>query len=289
MWAVDPPTCTVEESAKACANGIRDKELKANVNSAVPAFTQNSSDFQDRIHDQSLHQTKKSLYPIPGISDADLQKLYTGQLSRSGSKARRIYDAIKNNALHQLCSYCQYGMADTLDHFVPITLVHELAIDPWNLIPACIRCNKLLNDRFATAETDQLIHPYARPARDLLSTRWLRAEVLDQTPVVAFRADPDRRIDATTRRRIVNQFETLHLGELYSVVSAREISGIIRTLNSRFAEDDRESVVEHLLEQSKLAFEGDVNDRRGAMYEALGRDEWFTSVGYRSREVDSAA
>lgn len=216
-----------------------------------------------------------------GLSDIELRWLYENQLVRQGRKARHVYDHIKTNALHGLCSYCQYGTANTLDHFIPVSVVQALSIDPWNLVPACDRCNKLLLATFATQTEQQLLHPYAQPQSVPTDLRWLRASVQHIAPIViTFRAEPDDAVDAVTRDRIINQFDLLRLGDLYQTVSARELAGTCRSLTNRFPGGQCASVTAHLRELSVDAFGADRNDRRGALYEALADDEWFTTIGY---------
>lgn len=283
MWAVSSPAVTAAESAKRCAEDVRDQDLKARVVAAVEDFAANSVALQTSIHCQLLHQVPLAGYRVTGLSADELKGLYK-RLVRQGSKARHVYDHIKSNALHDLCSYCQYGVANTLDHFVPITVVPQLAIDPWNLVPACDRCNKLLLDRFPDTPEMQMLHPYAMPESVSPPTaRWLRASVAaGPTPVVFFYADPEPGVEQVTRSRIVNQFERLKLGELYRTVSARELSGLCRSLAERFPGGQMQQVAAHLRELSQEGFATDHNDRRGAMFEALGADTWFTSSGYET-------
>lgn len=281
MWKVDAPTLTASDSAAACAKGIRDKKLKGRVNAADKQFAANSASLQSKIHAQLLHQTTSTSYKVSDITDDELKWLYRAQLSKQRSKARHVYDHVMGNALYDLCSYCQYGVANTLDHFIPITVVPALAIDPWNLVPACDRCNKLLLDQFDTTPAEQMLHPYAVPASVSPTARWLRAAVHPgPEPVVSFHADPDASVGTVTRTRILNQFTRLELGDLYRVVSARELSGTRRHLTDTFPGGQVQPVTAHLKELSDEAFAADSNDRRGVMYEALAADPWFTATGY---------
>lgn len=281
MWTVEPPTVTAAESAAACAKGIRDKAVRERVRGAVQVFDANSVMLQGDIHSQALHGADSSRYQVAGLSEDELKSLYKGQLSRQGSKARYVYDHMMANARHDLCSYCQYGVANSLDHFVPITVVPALAIEPWNLVPACDRCNKLLLDSFSSSATHQLLHPYAEPAALPAGMRWLHAHVHHGSePVVAFHANPDSNVPPDVRVRILQQFEQLQLAALFQVVSARELSGTRARLTELFPGGQAEPVAAHLAELSADALAGDANDRRGVMYEALAADRWFTTAGY---------
>lgn len=283
MWTVKPPTLTAAESAAACAKGIRDAAMKARVGGASSDFLGNSIQLQGEIHGLALHQATSGQYRVADLTDDELKSLYKGQLSRQDSKARYVYDHVMGNATHNLCSYCQYGVANCLDHFIPITVVPGLCIDPWNLVPACDRCNKLLHDQFSSSAAEQLLHPYAHPAALPPGSRWLRAAVhAGPEPVVSFHADPDGAVDSKIRTRILHQFDRLQLGPLLQVVAARELSGTRRNLAGLFPGAQNQPVAAHLAELSADALAVDANDRRGVMYEALAADSWFTSVGYET-------
>lgn len=283
MWAVDPPTLTAADAASACAKGIRDKSLRAKVEDAKGDFAVNSASLQAAIHARQLHHSTSATYVVAGLTDDELKGLYKGQLSRLNSKARHHYDHVMGNALHGLCSYCQHGVVTALDHFIPITLTPGLAIDPWNLVPACDRCNKLLLDDFVAHPDEQQLHPYAHPAEVPLGTRWLRAQV-HPGPVAAvtFHADPDLALPGSLRTRIVNQFNRLKLDDLFKVVAARELAGTCRNLSQNFPGGQASPVAAHLKELSEDGLASDPNDRRGVMYEALSQDEWFVNYGYEA-------
>jgi len=281
MWAVDPPTPTAAEASADCAKGIRNKALRAKVDGAVFAFAVNSATLQAAIHAQQLHHSTSGIYPVAGLSDEELKGLYKGQLSRLNSKARHIYDHVMGNALHGLCSYCQHGVVTVLDHFIPISLIPALAVDPWNLVPACDRCNKLLLDEFIALADEQQLHPYAHPSSIPAGTRWLHAQV-HPGPVVTFHADPDPTLPLPSRTRIVNQFNRLKLFDLFKVVAARELAGTCRNLADRFPGGQAVPVAAHLKELSQDGLASDPNDRRGVMYEALSQDDWFINTGYEA-------
>lgn len=283
MWAVNPPTLTAADTAAHCAKGIRNKTLRAKVDGAIVDFAVNSATLQAAIHAQQLHHSTSGTYPVAGLTDEELKGLYKGQLSRLNSKARHIYDHVIGNALHGLCSYCQHGVVTALDHFIPITLIPALAIDPWNLVPACDRCNKLLLDDFVALVDEQQLHPYAHPASVPPGTRWLHAKV-HPGPVAAvtFHADPDPALPLPLRTRIVNQFNRLKLSDLFKVVAARELAGTCRNLTELFPGGQADPVAAHLKELGQDGLASDPNDRRGVMYEALSADDWFIHSGYEA-------
>ena len=277
MWAVDPPSVTVAQAAQACARGLRDRELAARVTASVPALTFNSAAFRTTTGTHQQHTIKATTYPVPGLSGAEMHRLYRGQLAKAGRPGREVYSQIMAGARHGLCSYCQYGQAKTLDHFVPKTLVAALSIEPWNLVPCCHQCNHHLGNGYSTDAEHQLLHPYEMP--DL--GRWLQAEVVHAFPVsVEFTAQPPAGTDPQLRARVVNQFNSLDLANLYAIVSAQEITGISRTLATYFASATTEQVSEYLQELADGALDENENSRRGVVLEALANDTWYCTNGF---------
>lgn len=278
MWGVDQPSVTVAQAARACARGLRDRELAARVTASVPALTSNSAAFRTATGTHQQHTITASTYPVPDLSGTELRSLYRGQLAKAGRPGREVYSQIMAGARHGLCSYCQYGQAKTLDHFVPKTLVAALSIDPWNLVPCCLQCNHHLGNGYSTDAEHQLLHPYDMP--DL--GRWLQAEVVHAFPVsVQFTAQPSAETDPELRARVVNQFNCLDLAELYAVVSAQDITGISRTLTTHFASATTELVSDYLQELADGALDDNENSRRGVVLEALANDTWYCTSGFR--------
>lgn len=277
MWSVDPPPVTALDAARACARGVRSTDLAGRIKSSESAFAANSAALKQAADTHQLHLVNASTYSVPKLGDGELKKLYTQQMAKVGRPGREIYSAIIARARHGLCSYCQYGAARTLDHFVPKSGVPALSIDPWNLIPCCRDCNSALLEQYADDEDLQLLHPYSLPPVG----RWLYAEINHSHPVTAtFIVDPDADLATSIRKRLINQFLKLNLGRLYAVVAAQDIAEAIQTLSTHFAASAVEEVSDHLRGLSSMAFAYDDNSRRAVLFEALADDEWFCSNGY---------
>lgn len=273
MWGLDPPVVTVEESATACAERMTDRELAARVLAAKPSFVSNNARLRHAVENEQTHAAKDTEYPLPDLSSAELHFLYTTRMAGGKGPARRIYDQILNGAYLGLCSYCRYGQAHTLDHFVPKSFIPALSIDPWNLIPACGQCNSKLSSGYSEDSDKQMFHPYASSTR---FGRWLQAEVLPGEPVVVrFSAEPEASLDGDTRRRVINQFKRLELASRYAVVSATDLTEIEAMLTTNFRGFKKDEVREYLLEVSASVFETDPNSRRGALYEALAAEDSY--------------
>lgn len=290
MWRVNPPEVEVSEVANNCASKLRDRELAERVRSTIPYLEKNHADFIAATKARCTHEIDPSSYSVSDLSNEEMLWLYNRQVSRANGGARKQYELILANALFGLCSYCQYGQATTLDHFVPKSWLPGLAIDPWNLIPSCQQCNRKLGDTWAKSEHSQLFHPYCED----VTSRWLYAEVLEDEPVaVLFSARPDPRLDEKIRKRVINQFNELGLALMYGAVSGKDIAEArsVLTGNHIILEKDRtddraeqqfdaETVSKILSETAGKLFHVDPNSRRGAVYEALSENVWFCSEGY---------
>lgn len=286
MWGVNPPEAVVKDVATRSAKRVRDKALAASIRQAIPRLTTNHDTLCAALDAGRIHEQQPSHYAVADLTDAELRKLYEQQLAHPNGAARSIYDELISRARHRLCSYCQHGEATTLDHFLPKSWIAGLAIEPWNLIPACQQCNKKLNAFQAQGDADSMFHPY----HEGVDERWLYAELMEDEPaVLRFAARPPSTVDELTARRIVAQFRTLGLDLMYSAVSSRDIeeakTSVSRSVRSalKLKGQDRlphdvDAVREVLLETASDAFSVDPNSRRGAAYEALAASDWFCTV-----------
>lgn len=278
MWPTDPPQVTADDAAKACAAGIRDKALRDAVTAARQDFSANSIRFQAVAAIDELHTVVSGDYAVTNLSKAELTDLYSKQIARSNSPARKaIYEVLLGAAPMGRCVYCREGDPRTLDHYVPKALVPGLAIDPWNLVPACRDCNMQLGDGYSGEAQEQFLHPYFLGPLG----RWLRAEVVQTTPPdLRFHADPDAGLSTEVATRIVYQFNRLKLGSRYSKRCATEVTGLGRILPSRFDGCAPCEVRDFLKEQAEIGFADDDNDRRAVMFEALAASDWYCEGGY---------
>ena len=279
MWSINEPTCSVTEIVIACSKSVLDPDLRTRVAASAADMAANTSILRSFAASDRMHEMSSADVPVVRLSSSELRGLYTRQLARIGSKARIFYEEILGGAKHGLCSYCRYGQADSLDHFVPKATVPELSVEPFNLVPSCSRCNHKLGSGYSSEPGLQMLHPYLE--FDL--GRWLRARVDEAADgVVRFYADPADALPEDLRGRIIAQFGLLGLSELYSVVSAQELSGLRKVLTDNFSSADPLAISAHLADVSAAAFRGDDNDRRGVMYEALADSEWYCAGGYET-------
>lgn len=263
----------------ACSSRIRDRDLKTRVRGAVPRLSQLHLFFREAVEEGDVHACVPEDFKVDELSSAELIALYDRQLVGLGTAARRHYDALIAGARHHLCSYCQYGHATTLDHYLPKSRIAALAIEPWNLVPACQQCNHQLNAYQASTLETTMFHPYFEGVDE----RWLFAKLVEGDPATfIFEARPGPEVSSTTSARIEFQFHLLRLGLMYAAVSARDIVEARNTVarGRQFGPLSSQDISEMLFESSADAFATDPNSRRGAAYEALAQSQWFCGGGH---------
>lgn len=239
----------------------------------------NSLDMQDKVRRDLSHTITAGSYNVSVVSNKEMRDTYTGQLGRADRGAKDVRELLLSSGPFRLCAYCMHGEPTTLDHFVPKEHAPALAIDPWNLIPCCARCNHKLLAFFSDQQDSQLFHPYLMPD----TGRWLRAAVVPGEPVsVQFFADPDPTLGAVDQERIRNEFDKLDLGVLFAVLSGPDLAETSSVLATQFPVPVPADIRSHLNDAAAGAQAADRNHRRGALFEALASDIDYCSGGYLS-------
>lgn len=283
MWKVEPPHHTAAEVVHLCARGVRNAGFRRRTDESADVLQENSSAYQLEASRSACHTlVSTTTLQSPAVTAGEMKKLYSGQMARPNSPASAAYDRIMGKAPNGLCSYCQYGVATTLDHFVPKTTVPTLSIEPWNLIPSCKDCNHRMGSTFSESGEDEFLHPYFMPHVG----RWLRSSIERSYPVVAiFYADPSPDVGQGIRHRILKQFDALGLADLYSVVASGELIEIGAAVTDIWESSSPDSVRAHLVrahltEMAEKAAALSMNSRRSALYEGLAADDWYCSGGF---------
>lgn len=272
MWAIDRPAVTAAETARACAGPLQNKQDRIALLSAVAHLADNSDQYQECGTADQLYLTTAEQYAVPGLTDEQLRSIYDRQLGRStNTGGGRVRSKLMAAAPHGCCAYCRYSPASTLDHFVPKSVVAGLALEPWNLIPSCPRCNQKIGSQWSDQPDEQMLHPYFVASLG----RWLHAAIIhDEPPAARFFVDLPVDTDPALRTRICKQFDRLQLGEMYSVTSSSDLA-VTHQLLTQTALTRPEDIGSYLMENAKAEFVVDTNARRGVLYEALAHDEWF--------------
>jgi len=284
MWAVDRPAISADEMVRGGARRMRDRGFAHRLTLAVPGLAKNETVLEGLVAAQRLCEVRARDFELEDVTDDELRWFYTRQVADARGGSRKQYDAILAMARFGLCSYCQYCQATTLDHVVAKAHAGGLAISASNLVPACQQCNKQLLDWVPNSHVEEMFHPYF----ESVTSRWLFAEVIEDGPgALRFFADPAADLGADVCGRVVRQFDRLELGQMYSVVSARDLAEAREIVQGPRAEPDKVPDVRRQVrrdasvasaifaEEAQRSLTVDANSRRGAAYEALAASEWF--------------
>ena len=279
VWSARPPIATIGDVLEACARTLRDRDLAQRVTTSLSELSAIGDKYRAAASAQIMHTISKDAYVVSRLSDDELKALYSNQLAKVGRPGRPIYLSLRSGGPHGHCAYCMASAASTLDHVVPQTAVPALAVEPWNLVPACLECNKTLREIFSDLADEQFLHPYFMPEIG----RWLHARVNESIPAsLEYYADPSPDLGHELCCRIANQFKVLGLARRYSVESAPDVTQLARTLHRQFggAIDSADAVRDQLVESAYDSSAVDRNWRRAVMYEALAASDWYCSGGY---------
>ncbi len=91
-----------------------------------------------QTYDALLGQPNASLRPAALAACREFIREGYGQVQISGRLAALRASLLAST---DVCPYCGFGEPTELDHYLPKTQYHELAIYPRNLIPSCGPCN----------------------------------------------------------------------------------------------------------------------------------------------------
>ncbi|MDQ0044921.1 hypothetical protein J2W33_005840 [Variovorax boronicumulans] len=215
------------------------------------------------------------------ITAGELKKLYSQQLSVKGRPPRFYYDKILASAPRGKCPLCGFGQASTLDHFLPKSKFPWYSVLPVNLVPACKDCNHGKGNKFAVAETEQVIHPYFEDAA-IGHQQWLFATIEATSPASAlFFAQPPEHWEVSLKNRITRHFEEYDLARRFSVEAATEIANLVPMLALLASKAGEENVKWHLEAVSMSTSQIEPNSWKSALFQALAGNEWYWKGGFQ--------
>lgn len=209
------------------------------------------------------------------ITKGELVSLYTSQLAKKTSTARKFYDQIMLLAPSGKCPFCNCAPAETLDHFMSKSVYPAFSVLLINLAPACFSCNK--GKGFAAINADeQVLHPYYESA--LVDTSaWLYAELIETVPAsVSFNVNPpaDWPLDLTIRLR--NYFKDFKIAWRFGIEAASELTSQASYLVDIDSPTERRA---HLQRAAKVERQERKNSWKAAFFEALAQSNWFHNEG----------
>ncbi|MFI5020335.1 MAG: HNH endonuclease [Alphaproteobacteria bacterium] len=157
----------------------------------------------------------------PGLDEALRTAVHDGyEFTQLGRKLAAIRAELMRGV--ELCPICGISAPRELDHHLPRSAFHPLAIYVRNLVPLCHDCNHSKGPGEAAEPEMRFIHPYFDDLPDVL---FLRAAVsIDNGGLlVEYDIDPAAALPELTRSRLSYQLRRLKLNERY----AREINAYL--------------------------------------------------------------
>lgn len=268
------PNITQKEIVESCISNMEDVSLVELIKSSIEKFDESYRIYNEHSMQNNLHLFEEG-YTIAGIDASILKKLYTDKLSKKGQPAREYYKKLMDLSLDSMCTACGYRPADTLDHVLAKTNFPAFSINPLNLVPMCLPCNKKKSNKKSDSKLSNTLHPYYD---DVDTMFWLKARLKEELPFeINFYVARPSECDEETYERIKVHFDMFSLNQLYEIYVGTEITTQIYDLKELFDEYGRDILKEELDRIKKKYSRGYKNTWQFAFYEELSSNEWFLS------------
>jgi hypothetical protein len=200
------------------------------------------------------------------------------------TQAGRKLSAIRIRLLQgvEQCPICGISPPRELDHHLPRSAFHPLAVYVRNLVPLCHDCNHSKSRAVPAEAARRFVQPYLEP---LPPIRFLRAVVsLDHGALVArFEIDPAAALPGLLRQRLAYQVERLKLNERYGREINAYLTGHTVAIHTAHATGGAEGVRRFLRQQAEVEFQVfHRNHWRPVLLVALADDDGFCDGGFQA-------
>lgn len=271
----------------ACVQGIRDDGLSTRCAEIAQQVANQDTTYSQfavagRLFAWPSHSTRNdTAASIGSVTRGEFKELYTNQLARGKSKARKFYDQIKGAVPNNICPYCGLGTVETLDHFLPKAHYSSLSVLPLNLIPACRDCNVGKNASVVT-QASMHSHPYFEEDC-VFQDEWLLASIVHaKVPFVKFTAHPPAFWSTATTQRVQNHFSEFDLARRFSIQAAERLKWFANIIDEMMKKNTDKTIREFLrmTAGSELKTNG-VNSWQAALAKVAASDFWFQTTGHK--------
>jgi hypothetical protein len=267
-----PPFAAIDTYA-ACAQGVRDSDLKARLAGDTWCVAGADARYAQAGAANTTDDLTAADFQMSAVTPAEMRWLYDRRLAGKTTPARATYDWLKQSAPFGRCALCGVRDATTLDHYLPKSTFPSLAVNPVNLMPACAHCNQLKSSRIGTT-----VHAYFD---DVSSGAWLAASIVESKPcAVLFDAISPGHWPIALADRVRVHFAVLRLGALYSLQASRTLRGDAVAFRRAFKSDGPKGVRINVNERAASWTDHDPNCWEAAMYTAMSQSDWFCDGGF---------
>lgn len=278
MRKITPPSFTVSDAVTACIPHISMAQRAKHLEEARDFLISSEKEYVEQAITIQLHTIKPTKDVCGLLSRDEMVSLYEGNFSRTNTKGRAIYDALRASATNGICPRCGVQRASTLDHHLAKSEHPNFAITPINLVPCCSDCNHSKSAHQPSASDQEALHPYYDNIDD---GRWLFAHVVEEQPVsLIFFANPPASWTTTKRARVLRHFETLNLARLYTSQSSDDLPSMRFRLERLFSSSGPEGVRQQLMEERDDRLKDANNSWQIAMLDALSNSYWYCAGGF---------
>jgi hypothetical protein len=276
MIKIDKPSVVFKDHFEDCIKN-KHEPLRTNLQNRFSLIDIATKEYDGRAKNCQLFCLASIILQLSPVSKEQLMGVYDNQMVQG--PGREVYNKILISS-NGVCSFCAHGTPKSLDHFLPKSEFPEYSIFPLNLIPCCSDCNHDKSEYVAKSEEKQYLHPYYD---DVSALQWLECKILyssNKSPAFEFFINSNAEgISDIIFNRLVFQFDSLKIGELYSKQAATELSGIGHFLHKHLKGESE--VQSFLNEMAKSKSDANKNSWQAAMYRSMVNDDQFSKLTWR--------
>lgn len=274
MIKIEKPNLSQKEIIKACIANVREGEFKNRILSSLNEIIDTSILYDKFASEGNLSQILACSSQGSGVTKEDMVKIYDRKFVPIKEGGRKYYDAIKLSSPNNKCPYCAQQQVDTLDHYLAKTKYPIYAVTPYNLVPACLSCNRNKRDEVFDKRVDEPIHPYYD---EFSNEKWIEARMIEEEPIAfEFIVKCPDYWDEEKKQRAQNHFNTFKLNELYKPHASEEYVVCLKRIKRLFECGGKDLAIKSLEEDIRDREEAvGFNTWQVAMYQAIINSVWF--------------
>ncbi|MBR1702717.1 MAG: hypothetical protein IJ716_12250 [Lachnospiraceae bacterium] len=256
-----------------CTSQMRDDDRKQLILNCRDEIVSASEEYDRKASAGQLSLISVHDRLLGGASKDDMTKLYEQRFASKRAYGRVYYDKIKLLSPNFRCPYCAQRGVGTLDHYLPKSKYPVYAVTPYNLVPACMECNKVKMDENFGRREEEVIHPYYD---DFSGEKWVAANMIEEEPIAfEFFVRCPECWDHTKKRRAENHFYRFQLGTLYKPYASEEFGACYSRIKRLYLKGGKDLAVKDLNEQIIDRDTIRLNTWQAAMYQAIIDSQWF--------------
>jgi hypothetical protein len=277
VWRVVAPKASAVDVFEVCAESQRDAGSRSRMMSASPSVQNADERYDSAGRLGRLHELEPKDFAGENVQPSEMVKLYDRSFAAQGSAGRIYYDVIKLAPKYGLCPMCGLGSVASLDHFLPKSSFSALTVNPHNLVPACMECNKTKSDKISG-----LVHPYFDSVD---SSDWLVAEIVEGPRVRArFYVITPEAWSAELALRVRNHFDVFGLNRRYGAEAAVIFSGLRSMFGELHTSGGQRAVMSNLEASARSWSSYARNCWQAALYAAMAGSAWYCDGGFDAFE-----